>query len=122
MFADVPSPATVILTLLALYAVWIALTAHKQYSASHWGSPLLLAAIDGFCRFCGGLADDFAKYSQRIHMDAAALRSGGTIDLGPASGRENLGGTLGRLGQERPGTGQPGAVDEMLSPGRKTGG
>ena len=34
----------------------IALTEHKQFSASHWGSPLLLAAIDGFCRFCGGLA------------------------------------------------------------------
>ena len=57
-----PPPATfdallpAILTLLALYAVWVALTAHKQYSASHWGSPLLLAAIDGFCRFCGDLA------------------------------------------------------------------
>merc|ERR1712138_386253 len=56
MFADVPSPATLILTILALYAVWVALTSHKQFSASHWGSPLLLAAIDGFCRFCGGLA------------------------------------------------------------------
>ena len=57
-----------------------------------------------------------------VAVEGAIGRSGGTIDLGPASGRENLGGTLGRLGQERPGTGQPGAVDEMLSPGRKTGG
>ena len=43
----------------------------RDYAACGWNAHWAPQAC-----FCGGLADDFAKYSQRIHMDAAALRSG----------------------------------------------